>query len=195
MIRAVLSRAACKSLRSTKRDSVGLVYLLKRAELAVRSCAEVTLSRFRLTPTQFLLLFRLKESKDVSSADLARAIGVRPQSIVDLIGPLEREGLIKRREAPEHRRILRIRLSAAGEQLLARAIPVARQLEEELLCSLTPPEIVYLRKGLTKLLSSAQAHETHPIVRRAAATTRETTRSPRRSGTTTKSRRRRVSAG
>jgi DNA-binding MarR family transcriptional regulator len=165
-----------------KNDSVGLVYLLKRAELAVRGCAEVSLSPFRLTPTQFLLLFRLLEAKNVSSADLARTIGVRPQSIVDLIRPLEREGLIERREAPEHRRILRIRLSAAGEQLLARAIPVARQLEIELLASLTSPEIACLRKGLTKLLTSAQSHETHPIVRRSAASAGKA-RPPRRSAT------------
>ncbi len=52
--------------------------------------------------------------------------GIRPQSVVDLIGPLERRGLIKRREAPEHRRILRITLSAAGEQLFARALPSSR---------------------------------------------------------------------
>ncbi len=176
---------------TSAKDSVGLVYLLKRAELAVRSCAEVTLAQFRLTPTQFLLLFRLNESRDVSSADLARTIGVRPQSIVDLIGPLEREGLIKRREAPEHRRILRIRLSAAGERLLEQAIPVARQLEVELLSSLTPSEIANLRKGLTKLLAGAQTHDTHPSVRRSAA--RATARPAQRSATVATSRRRQVS--
>jgi DNA-binding MarR family transcriptional regulator len=157
-----------------KNASVGMIYLLKRAELAVRSCAEAALVPFRLTPTQFLLLHRLQESTGVSSAELARAIGVRPQSIVDLIGPLEQEGLIKRREAPEHRRILRITLSAAGKRLLAQALPVARQLEEELLRNLNTQETAHLRGGLTKLLANAQAHETHQrVVRRSAASMRE----------------------
>jgi DNA-binding MarR family transcriptional regulator len=149
--------------------STGVVYLLKRAELAVRSCAEVALAPYGLTPTQFLVLFQLRESEGVSSAELARTIGVRPQSMGELIAPLEREGLIKRREAPEHRRILRITLTAAGEQLLARALRVARELEEELLSSLTVQEIRHLRGGLAKLLMSAQTHEMHPMVRRAAA--------------------------
>jgi DNA-binding MarR family transcriptional regulator len=156
-----------------KDDSLGLVYLLKCAELAVRSCVEVTLASFELTPALFLTLFRLKESDGMSSADLARDIGVRPQSIVDLIRPLERAGLIKRRQAAEHRRILRISLTAAGERLLERAIPVARQLEEELFSSLTGQEIAHLRESLTKLLSNAQTHDMHPTagrsMRRAAS--------------------------
>src|SRR5262245_14012367 len=106
------------SVRTKKAASVGTVDLLKRAELAVRGCAEATLLQFDLTPAQFLVLFRLKYAMaPVSSADLARAAGIRPQSVVDIIGPLERDGLIRRREAPEHRRILRITLTAAGEQL------------------------------------------------------------------------------
>jgi DNA-binding MarR family transcriptional regulator len=153
-----------------KSASVGTVDLLKRAELAVRGCAEALLVPFGLTPAQFLVLFRLKHSTTpVSSADLARAAGIRPQSVVDLIGPLERRGLIKRREAPEHRRILRITLSAAGEQLFARALPAAAQLETELLANLNVREITGLRVGLEKLLANAETHESHPAMRRSAA--------------------------
>jgi DNA-binding MarR family transcriptional regulator len=156
-------------VRTKKSASVGIVDLLKRAELAVRGCAEALLVPFGLTPAQFLVLFRLKQSTNVSSAELARATGIRPQSIVDLIGPLERRGLIKRREAPEHRRILRITLSAAGEQLFARALPAAAQLESELLATLNATELAGLRNGLEKLLANAEAHESHPAMRRSAA--------------------------
>jgi len=152
-------------------ESLGLVYLLKCAELAVRNCAEVVLASFELTPALFLLLFRLKESDGVSSAELARTIGVRPQSIVDLIRPLEKAGLIRRRQAREHRRILRISLTAAGERLLDRAIPAARQLEDQLFSRLTPQQVAQLRDGLSSLLASALAHEAHPLARRAAPDT------------------------
>ena len=157
-------------MRTKKSASVGTVDLLKRAELAVRGCAEAILVPFGLTPAQFLVLFRLKYSTtNVSSAELARAAGIRPQSVVDLIGPLEREGLIRRREAPEHRRILRITLTAAGEQLFARALPAAAQLERELVSTLKANELAGLRKGLEKLLANAEVHESHPAVRRSAA--------------------------
>jgi DNA-binding MarR family transcriptional regulator len=157
-------------VRTKKTASVGTVDLLKRAELAVRGCAEAVLLQFDLTPAQFLVLFRLKyATAPVSSADLARAAGIRPQSVVDIIGPLERDGLIRRREAPEHRRILRITLTAAGEQLFARALPAAAQLERELLYNLTAAELSGLRKGLEKLLANAEVHDLHPLMRRSAA--------------------------
>jgi DNA-binding MarR family transcriptional regulator len=155
-------------------SSVGTVDLLKRAELAVRGCAEALLLPFGLTPAQFLVLFRLKHSTTpISSAELARAAGIRPQSVVDLIGPLERRKLIQRREAPEHRRILRITLTAAGEQLFARALPAAAQLERELLANLSTAALSGLRKGLEKLLANAEAHESHPAMRRAASEKRQ----------------------
>jgi len=150
-----------------KSDSLGLVYLLKSTELAVRSCAEVALAPFGLTPALFVVLFRLKHSEGISSADLARTIGVRPQSIVDLIQPLEKAGWIRRRPDPEHGRILRIELTASGERLVERVIPVARSLEEELFSSLTAEQVEHLREGLMQLLVSAQAHESHPLSRRA----------------------------
>ena len=155
-------------MRLKKEDSDGVVYLLKRTVLAVGYCAETTLAHFGLTPAQFLILFRLKEEKDISSAELARNLGVRPQTIVDLIVPLEREGLIKRRQAAEHRRILRMALTARGEELLGRALPAARQLEEELLSNLSESQVLQLRAGLTELLATAQAHDTHPLARRSA---------------------------
>jgi DNA-binding MarR family transcriptional regulator len=136
-------------------ESQGLVYLLKCTELAVRGRAETALAQFDLTPTLFLTLFRLQSADGVSSADLARTVGVRPQSMVEMIKPLERAGLIRRRQAREHRRILRISLTPAGERVLSRAIPVARELEKTLVAQFTPQELSDLNKGLTKLLLAA----------------------------------------
>ena len=147
-----------------------IVYLLKRTELAVRSCVEVALVEFDLTPNQFHMLLRLHQQDGMSAAQLARSLGVRPQSTGEIIAPLERKALIRREESPEHRRILRISLTAAGRQLLARASRVAMQLEEELLEDLNAIELKALRNGLGKLLASAQQHECHPEVRRLAAT-------------------------
>lgn len=175
-----------------KSASVGTVDLLKRAELAVRGCAEAILLPFGLTPAQFLVLFRLKQSTtNVSSAELARSAGIRPQSVVDLIGPLERRGLIRRREAPEHRRILRIALTAAGEQLFARALPAAAELERELLSNLGAGELAGFRNGLEKLLANAEAHESHPAVRRSAAAATMRAELARKSGRTSAARKRR----
>jgi hypothetical protein len=49
------------------------VYLLKRAELAVRGCVEKALSEVALTPSQYFVLFLVETGEATSSAELARA--------------------------------------------------------------------------------------------------------------------------
>jgi DNA-binding MarR family transcriptional regulator len=147
----------------------GFIYLLKHTELAVRGCVEVALLEFDLTPNQFLMLLRLTSQEGMSAAQLARSIGVRPQSLTEIINPLMQKGLISRQESPEHRRVLRIRLSPAGRQLLARAQRVGRQLERELIADLSAEELAALLGALGRICARAQRHELHPEVRRAAA--------------------------
>ena len=150
-------------------SSVGTVYILKRAELAVRGCVEVALAEFALTPTQFLTLTRLKNADELSSAALAREIGVRPQSILEVIGPLERRGLIERQASPAHRRTLHIHLTTSGRKLLQQALRVASKLEAELLSALSSRELAILQKALVKLWERAAKHEMHPGSIRARA--------------------------
>jgi DNA-binding MarR family transcriptional regulator len=143
-------------MRLKKEDSLGVIYLLKRAELAARSQSEEIFAQFGLTPAQFLALFLLKRSRGISGAELAREIGVRPQSIVDLIRPLERQGNIVRHKDSTHRRILRMSLSPAGERLLGKALILARRLENDLLSSFTATQVSQLRESLTLLLDRVQ---------------------------------------
>ncbi|HEY1284072.1 MAG TPA: MarR family transcriptional regulator [Steroidobacteraceae bacterium] len=140
-------------------NPVGTLYLLKRAELAVRSCMEVALCEFGLTPTQFLMLFRLYRRNRVSAAELAREIGVRPQSIIEVIRPLERRHLLKREPSPEHRRILHTRLTPAGEKLLLEGLEVAARIERELLTGLTSEELTGFSETLARLWERAERHE------------------------------------
>lgn len=150
------------------RSSLGTVYLLKRTELAVRSCVEAALVRFDLTPTQFLILVLLDDKGPLSAAEIARTVGVRPQSVNEILAPLRAKRLIKRQVSAEHRRILKISLSATGAKLLNEAMSVAARLESELLASLGAEEIHALRRALEKILAQAERHECHPNTRRLA---------------------------
>jgi DNA-binding MarR family transcriptional regulator len=148
---------------------VGTIYLLKRAELAVRSCMEVALAQFDLTPAQFLMLFRLRDHAELSGAALARELGIRPQSIVDLTGPLERNGFLERSPSKQHGRVLHLRLTSAGKKLLADALRVAARVESELLEDVQDEALSALQEGLSKLWSRAESHELHPGSIRARA--------------------------
>jgi DNA-binding MarR family transcriptional regulator len=152
-----------------RETSVGTIDLLKRVELAVRSCMAVALAQFDLTPTQFLMLFRLRDRHAASAAELAREIGVRPQPIIEIIGPLERKRLLRRAASPEHRRVLHARVTAAGHKLLTDALRVAARIEAELLANVDHRETSTMQSALSKLWERAEKHELHPASIRARA--------------------------
>jgi DNA-binding MarR family transcriptional regulator len=149
---------------------VGTVYLLKRAELAVRGCAELALAEVALTPSQYFILFLVKTGEASSSAELARAMGVLPQSMTELIAPLEQRGSIVRRPDPANARILRIELTAEGRRLFARGTEIAMRLERELLEDFDERELARLNRAFTTLTQKAEAHSYHPKLRRLSRT-------------------------
>lgn len=159
------------------------IYLLKRAELAVRGCVEMAFRDVALTPSQYFILLLVKTDEATSSAELARATGVLPQSMTELIAPLEKRGAIARRRDSRNRRILRIELTAAGEKLFEQATALAIRLEQELLDGFGAGKVDELNRIFTALIASAEQHSYHPTLRRAAAKTRpkrQTQKSPKR---------------
>ena len=96
-------------------------------------------------------------------------MGVLPQSMTELIAPLEKKGAIVRRPDPGNKRILRIELTVAGDRLFAKATDVAIRVEQELLEKFEPGELAHLNRLLTELTAAAEAHSYHPKLRRIAA--------------------------
>jgi DNA-binding MarR family transcriptional regulator len=84
----------------------------------VRMRLERTVRKFDLTVVQYTVLSRIKGREVMSSARLARAHNVSPQTMNELIGGLENRGLISRTEDPENRRVLLVSLTDAGRELL-----------------------------------------------------------------------------
>lgn len=142
------------------------VYLLKRAELAVRGCLELALGALNMTPSQYFILLLAKSREVTSSAELARAMGVLPQSMTELIAPLEKRGAIVRRPDPANGRILRAELTSDGEHLFESATEIAMGLERELLDGFKQHEIADANRFLSDLITHAEAHSFHPTRRR-----------------------------
>ena len=64
--------------------------------------------------TQQAVLRRLEKNGPATSADLARAEGVRPQSMSTALGLLEKMGLIERKPHPTDGRQINMKLTARG---------------------------------------------------------------------------------
>lgn len=106
-------------------DAIAAWTVIRAArELARRLGA--ALEPLDLTPVEFGILVQLAVGDRPTQAELARAVGVRPQSMTTLVAALGARGLLDRGATRGRGRPSRIVLTTEGRALLARAWPIAQ---------------------------------------------------------------------
>lgn len=134
-----------------------LLYVVKQLELATRARLDQVLRGSGVTALQYTALSVLERRPTMSSADLARASFVRAQSAADLVGALERRGLIDRRTDPDNRRRMLISLTDAGRAFLEEYDPRVNELEERMLRALDESQRAVLRTALVACRQALEA--------------------------------------
>jgi DNA-binding MarR family transcriptional regulator len=127
-------------------------YLLNQVSSAVRLKLERALREFDLTATQYTVMSRVRGREILSSARLARAHHVSPQTMNELIANLEGRGFLSRKEDPENRRVLLVSLTDAGRDLLAACDRKVDVLESDFFTSLNSADHGQFRKLLEVLI-------------------------------------------
>lgn len=102
--------------------------------------------RTKANPTELALsqmgvLSRLEQSGSMTTADLARAELMKPQSMGVILGSLEQEGLIERRPHPTDRRQVLFVLTEAGAAVRARHRAMKRDWLVGALAELDPAQL------------------------------------------------------
>ena len=121
---------------------------IKSAEQAMMAAKTQALRSFGLTVAQYAAMLSLYYVPEQSSAQLARAAAVTPQTMATVIAKLEQKRLVARRPSSDHAKVLIASLSPEGEALLLRADKVARRIEQRMAESFTAKE----RQQLTEML-------------------------------------------
>ena len=127
-------------------------YLLNQVSSAVRLRLERSLREFELTATQYTVMSRVKGREVLSSARLARAHHVSPQTMNELIANLVARGLLQRKEDPDNRRVLLVSLTEAGRELLEGCDRKVDVLETEFFNSFNTADHGMFRKLLEILI-------------------------------------------
>lgn len=109
-----------------------LGYLVRQANVAVRSAMEKALAGFDVTPPQFAVLTMIAAYPGASGADLARLTFLTPQTINVIVRNLERAGAIEKSAHAVHGRILRLTATARGLALLRRCRVRVNEIEDRL---------------------------------------------------------------
>jgi DNA-binding MarR family transcriptional regulator len=140
-------------------------YLLRQAQLTVYAEMVERLKSVDLTPVQYMVLSLSDAEGSLSSAELARRAQITPQSMNEVIAAIHRKGLIRRREDPENRRILRVALTKEGTRILAACDRRIDEMEDEIFRCFDRTELTMFRRLLAKLVHAAQSEKTKALVR------------------------------
>lgn len=127
-----------------------LTYLMRRVSTALAQDVDRALRSVSLTHAQYgaLAQLGLVDPKALSAATMAERNGITAQSTSTAIAGLLDRGLVRREPHPTHGRILEVRITPAGAELLARAHAATGKAEDRALASLDEGQQRVLRGAL-----------------------------------------------
>ncbi|HEY6736413.1 MAG TPA: MarR family transcriptional regulator [Candidatus Saccharimonadia bacterium] len=121
---------------------------LRRVKLAAR---EYWLAKLGLSEAQIHIVLSLHYGDCRTTSELAKVLGVSASAATQTTDTLARRGLITRTADPADRRVSRLSLTPAGEQLTTSIIDQRRRYFMEIMAELTPDEIASVIKALNVL--------------------------------------------
>lgn len=127
--------------------SIAVVARLWRGELDRR------LQPHSLSQARYALLTLLAEAKGpIAQNDLAERAGIAGPTLVRQIDQLEKNGLVKRRDAPGDRRVKHVCVTPAGREAHKTARMIAEELRQEAAAGMPPEDLAQLNKTLATLI-------------------------------------------
>ena len=104
-----------------------------------------------LSMAQLNILYTLKRCGEMPMSRLAEMLNVSLSSATGLIDRIEERGLVERTRVPEDRRIVLIRVTKAGEQLLRELDILSDDLLRSVLGRLSPIELAAVAGAFTSI--------------------------------------------
>lgn len=139
------------------RKSIGFQLML--AARLHRTRMATLLGEIGLFPGQEQALQILAQNPEgMSMGDLSRTLHVRPPTASKTIARLSAQGLVEREGKAADGRIVRVRLTAAGVEKLARIDAATEQLESEVADLFDSKEAKRLRKALRRITKQLGDH-------------------------------------
>jgi DNA-binding MarR family transcriptional regulator len=131
-------------------------YLVGRLDRLLRRRLGDALAPHGLTLAEYTALSVLRSRPGLSNAQLARRTLITPQSMNEVLAHLVGLGLVSRRPDPDHARVLRTELTAAGKRTLAAANRTVAAIEREMLSGLTEAQATKFAAALASCIEQLE---------------------------------------
>jgi MarR family transcriptional regulator, transcriptional regulator for hemolysin len=99
----------------------------------------------------WLILLALKQQRRRAQQEIATAVGIEGPTATHHLDGLEKAGLIERARDPDDRRVVRVELTPAGDELFQRLARAANSFDRRLRAGLDDEELAAFRAVLGRL--------------------------------------------
>ena len=134
--------------------SVG--YLMARARASLLAGLDAELAPFGLNAMQYAVLKHLADGNARTAADLCRHMYYDTGSMTRILDRLEEKGLLRRERCQDDRRVVFLRVAAAGRAQLPRLRAVGGRVLDEHLAGFNGAEVETLKTYLGRMIENGR---------------------------------------
>jgi DNA-binding MarR family transcriptional regulator len=135
------------------------LWLLKQAFYFTLTTVNDAISVHGVSTAQVGVLRQLSNEPGLSGADLARRLLISPQGVQLALTALERQGLVERKQDPQHKRILQAYLTEEGRNVAGTVVSDAIAAHERVFGVLSAEEQETLRELLGRVVEQGTGHQ------------------------------------
>jgi DNA-binding MarR family transcriptional regulator len=130
-------------------------HLLHRAGQHAEELFARASSNLGITARQFIVLAAIDGMDQPSQTALCAVSGIDRSTLADIVRRLEMRGLIHRERTKADARMYAVRVTEEGRNILMRASPIARDVEEDLLTGLSSSDRETFKALLRRIMPGA----------------------------------------
>jgi DNA-binding MarR family transcriptional regulator len=137
-------------------DNMSVGHLIGRARSALLTGLDSKLERFGLTGAQFAVLKNVADGVAITPAELCRTMHYDTGSMTRMLDRLEEKSVLRRERCTEDRRVVYLRITDSGNELLPQLRTSAVRVISRHLDGFTPAEIDTLKQFLERMIENGR---------------------------------------
>jgi DNA-binding MarR family transcriptional regulator len=137
-------------------DETAIGHLVSRARSAMLTGLDSELEPFGLTGAQFAVLKNVADGIAATAADLCRTMHYDTGSMTRMLDRLEEKSVLRRERCTEDRRVVYLRITDTGNELLPQLRTAAGQVLSRHLAGFAPEEVDNLKQYLVRMIENGQ---------------------------------------
>ena len=149
-------KGVSKAIAGIPDDEMAIGHLVARARSAMLTGLDGELEPFGLTGAQFAVLKNVADGIASTAADLCRTMHYDTGSMTRMLDRLEEKSVLRRERCTEDRRVVYLRITDTGNELLPQLRTAAIHVLSRHLAGFSPEEVESLKQSLVRMIENGQ---------------------------------------